>query len=315
VVPAGATQTPISSTQSALANTGRQFPRFWLVFVVVAVTVTFVAVGAQRTPADPVELLRLESTDCLRNFDTASTLRVATFNIHAGVGQDGIQDLDRTAASLADVDLAALQEVRNPFFGSRGPQAAVVAEKLQMAWMFVPAERQWWHNHYGSAVLTRAPLNDCVRIPFPTSSRQRFRTGLLANVRFHGRVVNVLCVHLDRDVENNTHDLQLRTAIALFLSLREPAILLGDLNEVASHPEMTRLLRTPRVQSSLATVPRRDAAKIQIDWIITRGLRTVRAEWKETIASDHPVAWAELQLPDGMSGTTRPADWTVMSQN
>lgn len=315
MVPAGATQNPITSNQSALANTERHFRHFWLVFVVVAVTVTFVTAGARRTPADPVELLRLEGTDRLRNFDTSSTLRVATFNIHAGVGQDGVQNLDRTAASLADVDLAALQEVRNPFLGFRGPQAAVVAEKLQMAWMFVPAERQWWHNHYGSAILTRAQLNDCVRIPFPTSSRQRFRTGLLANVRVHGRVVNVLCVHLDRDVENNTHDLQLRTAIALFLSLREPAILLGDLNEVASHPEMARLLRTPGVQSSLATVPRRDAAKIQIDWIITRGLRTVRAEWKETNASDHPVAWAELQLPEGMLGSTRPADWTVTSQN
>ena len=33
-----------------------------------------------------------------------------------------------------------------------------------------------------------------------------------------------------------------------------------------------------------------------IDWIITKGLETVSAELKRTVASDHPLLWAELKL-------------------
>ncbi|MFD2081642.1 hypothetical protein SAMN05421678_12849 [Actinopolymorpha cephalotaxi] len=40
-------------------------------------------------------------------------LRVATYNIHAGLGQDNVFDLDRTAATIRalDADLIGLQEV------------------------------------------------------------------------------------------------------------------------------------------------------------------------------------------------------------
>ena len=36
----------------------------------------------------------------------------------------------------------------------------------------------------------------------------------------------------------------------------------------------------------------------KIDWIITRGLETVRAEVRQTDASDHPVLSAELQVEE-----------------
>jgi len=233
--------------------------------------------------------------------------RVGTFNIHAGVGRDGIRNLDRTAVALFDLDIVALQEVRNPLSdalsGSLEPQVAQIAELSKMAWMFVPAEKRWWHNEYGTALLTGVPLTSWVRIPLQTFSRQRFRTALLATFYYRNRAVRLLTVHIDKDSEQGTHDLQLRTVFDVFVALREPAILLGDLNEVETHPEFARLLSTPGVHNALAQVPRTGIRKAPVDWILTKGFRTVRGEWKENPASDHPVAKVELELADETVGT------------
>jgi endonuclease/exonuclease/phosphatase (EEP) superfamily protein YafD len=112
-------------------------------------------------------------------------------------------------------------------------------------------------------------------------------------------------------MEENVHDVQIHTVFDLFLSLREPAILLGDLNEFGSHPEFVRLLATPGVHNALADVPRPTVKSNPIDWIITRGFRTVRAEWRPTPSSDHPVACAELQFSEGAGDKLGPAVHTA----
>jgi endonuclease/exonuclease/phosphatase family metal-dependent hydrolase len=277
----------------------------------VAIATALVADGAMQRPADPVEPLVLHEAQRLAPLAPSAPLRVATFNTHAGVGRDGIRDLGRTAEALKDLDFAALQEVRSSLFSSGGPQVSDVAERLKMGWLFVPAERRWWHNHYGNALLTRLPLSDYVRIPLPTPSRQRFRAALLTNFEHWGRTIHVLTVHIDKDEEGDTHNIQLRTSFDLFLSLSEPAILLGDLNEFATHPEIVRLLHSPGVHNALADIPGPTVKKNPIDWIITRGLRTVRAEWITNPASDHPVARADLELARDLvsqTSTAAPAD-------
>jgi len=279
-------------------RSSRLWRRIWPVGLGVVGLAVLVVIGARSGPADPVQPLTLQEQDRVASLDDHAPLRVATFNIHAGVGRDGIRDLGRTAAALADLDVAALQEVRNPLLGFQGPQVHDVANKLGMAWMFVPAEKRWWRNDYGNGFLTRVPLTDCVRIPLPTPSRQRFRAALLANFAYRGRTVHLLAVHIDKDMELNTHDNQLHTVIDLFLSLQEPAILLGDMNEFGSHPEIKRLLATTGVHSALAGAPKPTVKGDPIDWIFTRGLRTVHAEWRATPSSDHPVACASLELSD-----------------
>jgi endonuclease/exonuclease/phosphatase family metal-dependent hydrolase len=300
---------PTSAPIETVATSGRRITRrrrIVLVGLTVLATAALVTLGASSRPADPVEPLVLQKSDRLTSFDAARTLRVATFNIHAGVGRDGVRDLNRTASALAETDLAALQEVRNPLFGAHGPQISEVADKLGLAWLFVPAEKHWWRNDYGTGLVTRVPLTDCVRIPLPTPSRQRFRAAFLANFPFRGRTVHLLAVHIDKDMEQNTHDNQLHTIANLFLSLQEPAILMGDLNEFGSHPELARLIATPGVHNALAGIARPTVKSNPIDWIFTRGFRTVHAEWRANPASDHPVACAELDFSES-TGEPAPA--------
>jgi endonuclease/exonuclease/phosphatase family metal-dependent hydrolase len=299
----------MSTLPATTANRpSRRWRRVWPVGLSVLGLAVLVVIGARSGPADPVQPLTLQEQDRVASLDDHAPLRVATFNIHAGVGRDGIRDLGRTATALANLDVAALQEVRNPLLGFHGPQVLDVANRLNMAWLFVPAEMRWWRNDYGNGFLTRVPLNDCVRIPLPTPSRQRFRAALLANFAYRGRTVHLLAVHIDKDMELNTHDNQLHTVIDLFLSLQEPAILLGDMNEFGSHPEIKRLLATPGVQSALAGALKPTVKTDPIDWIFTRGFRTVHAEWRATPSSDHPVACADLELAGGAHIVSNAAD-------
>jgi endonuclease/exonuclease/phosphatase family metal-dependent hydrolase len=305
------TAAPIESPVPAGRRTARR--RLAVVGLAAVAAAAVLAFGACSRPADPVEPLVLQKVDRVASLDAAPSLRIATFNIHAGVGRDGIRDLNRTAAALADIDLAALQEVRNPLLDFRGPQVSEIANKMGMAWLFVPAEKRWWRNDYGTGLVTRVALSDCVRIPLPTPSRQRFRAAFLANFPYRGRTVHLLAVHIDKDMEQNTHDNQLRTICDLFLSLQEPAILMGDLNEFGSHPEIARLIGTPGVHNALAGIPRPRVKSDPIDWIFTRGFRTIHAEWRVNPASDHPVACAQLEFSEG-SGGPAPAVHTASLQ-
>lgn len=269
----------------------------WAVGIGVVTVGALIADGAFPRPADSAEALQLRRTEFLdHRLDTAPTLRVGAFNIHAGVGRDGVRDLRRTAECLANLDVVALEEVRNPLLNRGGPQAARISDLLQMAWVFVPTERQWWHAHYGNALLTRAPLETCVRIPLATTNRQRFRSAFLSNLRFHDQVVHVIVAHVDTPLQSDAHNSQLRTVCDLFLSLNSPAILMGDFNDVATSPEISRLLSTPGVTNALAASSEQGPSKNHIDWIVTKGFRTVRSELRDNAASDHPVALAELEL-------------------
>jgi endonuclease/exonuclease/phosphatase family metal-dependent hydrolase len=277
------------------------------------VAVTLIDASIQR-PADPVEPLIFERTDRFVDGDSLQTLRIATFNIHAGVGRDGVRDLGRTADALSKLDIAALQEVRNPLLSFDGPQISNLADKLRMAWVFVPAERRWWHNDYGTGLLTRIAPVDCLRIPLPTANRRRFRTAVLTNFKYQARLVHLLAVHIDLDEERDVHNAQLRTVADLFLSLQEPAILLGDLNDVSTHPEIARLLNTPGVHNALARIPAPTVKTNPIDWIFTRGFDTVRAEWLVNPASDHPVARADLKLSNGREAQAAPVNHGSLGQ-
>ncbi len=80
----------------------------------------------------------------------------------------------------------------------------------------------------------------------------------------------------------------------MFLSLQEPAILLGDLNDGAKNKEISALLASPGVHDPIDE--RLGANAGRVDWILTRGLRTVNVGRTEAGASDHEFFWADLEF-------------------
>ncbi|HLQ46936.1 MAG TPA: endonuclease/exonuclease/phosphatase family protein, partial [Planctomycetaceae bacterium] len=220
------------------------------------------------------------------------TLRVGTFNIHGGQGRDGRRDLDRTARSLQELDVVGLNEVRGDWFAWRPDQADELGRRLNMSSLFAPSEQVGWFDRFGNGLLSRLQLTGVQRIPLPGTQSKRFRNAVLTGVHWDGQIVRVLAVHVDstRDRER-----QLAVISDLFLSLDEPALLMGDLNSRRDDPTLQRLLVTPGVIDVAAAAEPIDCPpERRIDWILTRGLKAIRAEVRDDGASDHPIVRAEL---------------------
>jgi endonuclease/exonuclease/phosphatase family metal-dependent hydrolase len=248
-----------------------------------------------RTPAGPAAGVGLSGPPATPA--TGRTIRVAAFNIHAGKGRDGRQDLARTAEQLKALDLICLNEVAGPGPWGGEDQASVLGRRLKMPHLFAASERRWGDESWGNALLCALPVGHWVRIPLPATRRRGFRNAVLAEVRVGSERLNVLLTHVDRDRDREA---QLRDVIALYLALAPPAVLMGDLNSRASDPQLKSLLARPDVTDAAAGA--RGDRRSRRDWIIVRGLRVVSAGVRATDASDHPVVRAELELPAAPAG-------------
>lgn len=252
-----------------------------LITSLVAVVGWQMSLRTHAGPAGGESLSRTPSNNIVRK-----TLRVGTFNIHSGVGSDGKLDLARIAAELEGFDLLGLNELRGGWLWAEANQAQLLGEKLKMPFLFAPTERRWGGEHFGNGMLCSLPVKNWLRIPLPSQAKKGLRNMLLATVDFGGRDVRVLITHIDRSIDCQK---QLGIVIAMFLSLDEPAVLMGDLNSPADDEQLQALLAREGVHDVTD-------GRGGIDWIITRGFKTVQAEVRETEASDHPLVWAQLRL-------------------
>ncbi|NQX90441.1 MAG: endonuclease/exonuclease/phosphatase family protein [Halioglobus sp.] len=260
----------------------------WLVLAIVVV-IGGLAIwqGNRRVPGNPTKALELHGTAEYATFP-GDSIRIGTFNIHGGKGDDDKVDLERTAALLDDLDIVALNEVDGDLFMRRN-QAGAIADSLDMAWVFAPTERRWWHDHFGNALLTNVGLNSFQQIALPGTQHEGHRNAILATFSLGDQDVRILATHIDRRIDRQV---QLAKVIDLFLALRAPAILMGDLNTRPDDPQLTKLLSSPDVVDA-GTIDS-DLPDRRIDWIIARGLRPVAAGHVDNDASDHPLVWAEF---------------------
>jgi endonuclease/exonuclease/phosphatase family metal-dependent hydrolase len=257
--------------------------------LVVALAVDF----SRKKPSPAAEGTTLGSPTSAAATAVASEhrpLRVGTFNIQGCRGGDQKYDPDRTARTLRGCDLVGLNEVHGALPWHPADQAEILGRKLDVPWLFAPTERRWWHDDFGNGVLTTLPVTHWQRFPIATAASRSNRNALVLRLMYRQKPLNVVITHLDR---HEDHDAQLRTVSQLFLSLSEPALLMGDLNGARSMPAMRELCTAPGVTdvTSLAPGDHRDS-----DWIFARGLRCVRADLINEGASDHPFYWADLDL-------------------
>ncbi len=224
-------------------------------------------------------------------------LRVATFNIAHGRGQDNLVDLRRTADLLADLaaDIVCLQEV-DRHFGERSgwaDQGAELADALGMtsaygAALTLPTDREGSPaREYGNAVLTRRALRARAVHRLPRRGRAEPRCLLLAELD----ELTVGCVHL----QHNSADGRERQAAAVLAALPpdRPILLAGDFNAEPRDSELATLGRRlddvwPRAgQGRGATFPSRWPRRRLDQVYVSAGLRPIRARVVASKASDH----------------------------
>ena len=264
---------------------------WWAIGLLAFAVVAIVWRASDRVPSDATVPIHWRGSTS--ETPAKGTLRVGSFNIHGGGGPgDAPVNLERTAALLEplNLDLIGLYEVHGGFDGD---QAKELGGTLEMASVFAGTEYRFWHDHFGNAILAGVPVDSVIRIDLPCTQPKRYRNALLSIVKLDGVPVHVIAAHLDTRVD---HDRQFALVADLFQALEAPAVLMGDLNCTASDPLLAELLADPEVVDAIAQGGASTANRI--DHILVRGLEVESAEVIQNQASDHPLVWAEVSLPD-----------------
>jgi endonuclease/exonuclease/phosphatase family metal-dependent hydrolase len=277
--------------------------RFGALLLLATLLATALAGTTAAAPASPVGA---------RPLVAERQLRVATFNIHHGVGLDGVLDLARIAATVerTGAQVVGLQEVDRHWSerSNFADQATLLAEQLGMHLAFGanldldPPAPGAPRRQFGTAILSAYNIRVTTNtlLPRPLGGEQR---GLLeALIKVRGIPVRVFNTHLQHDsqVERLAQVDRIRQVLA---TADESVVLLGDLNATPNTPEiagLTDLLVDAWLTAGVGDGFTFDAATphARIDYVMSSGDVVARtAAVVTTDAADHLPVVADLALP------------------
>ncbi len=230
-------------------------------------------------------------------------LRIATYNIHRCVGRDGIENVERIAAVLREIngDIVALQEVtsRPAMTGDMLAYLAAAAHMQPIEGFTLSAAGA----HYGNALLTNMPVSAITRIDISVPRREP-RGVIEVTFTANDHAIILWATHLGLGIRER--HLQIKKLLGVIHAADVDArILLGDFNEWWPWSRPLRALHrwfvTPAAAApSPATFPSRKPL-LRLDRIWVRpawrlvALRVHSTELSR-IASDHLPLVAEILL-------------------
>jgi endonuclease/exonuclease/phosphatase family metal-dependent hydrolase len=230
-------------------------------------------------------------------------VRVVSYNIKHGRGNDEVVNLERTAGVLRGLrpDIVGLQEVDDRATRSGGvPQAERLGALLGLRHAFGKF-MDFQGGAYGLAILTTYPIVSTRSVQLPEGNEPR--VALAVEVRLPGdRPLTIVCVHFDWVRDDGFRFAQASTLAKFLDTLTTPYVLLGDFNDV---PE-SRTLALFTARAANATKPAGDRftfsstePRREIDFVFfspaaaftTQEVRVI----DEPVASDHRPVLAVLR--------------------
>jgi endonuclease/exonuclease/phosphatase family metal-dependent hydrolase len=234
---------------------------------------------------------------------TAPVLRVLSYNIHHGEGDDGKLDLPRLAAVItaSRADLVALQEVDQNTKRTGGvDQAAELARLTGLRFVYGKA-MDYQGGAYGQALLSRWPLEDFIVHPLPNPAKVEPRIAIVATVRAPGmKPFRFVGTHLDASRDDTARWQQAQKLNELLAGEATPTILVGDFNARPETRVMQELLGKFSDASTASPAPTSPAKHPtgRIDYVLLRpaGTWITRSSVviAEPVASDHRPVLVEL---------------------
>lgn len=233
-----------------------------------------------------------------------STHRVLTYNIKRGYGNDGRTDLQRTADVIAKLnpDFVGLQEVDEDCNRSGNvDQAQWLGEHLDMHAAFAPF-MDYDGGRYGMAVLSRYPIEKTEAVNLPLGREPRVALAIRVALP-DGNKLTLVNVHFDY-IRDDTVRFEQATKVREFMqALSNPAILLGDFNDIPES-RTVKLFAEGFVEAEKpADDPFTFSAeepKREIDFLFASPAERWAAKMakviNEPLASDHRPVLAVLQL-------------------
>ncbi|HLS87450.1 MAG TPA: endonuclease/exonuclease/phosphatase family protein [Burkholderiales bacterium] len=150
-------------------------------------------------------------------------LRIASYNIHACVGGDGVQDPGRVAAVIGELgcDTVGLQEVHR-------------LEELASRTGLSPIEgipHMWHERHVGNALLTRRRVLDVRHHEYGWAGGEP-RSALDVDLEADdGGKLRVIVTHLGLRPAERRFQVKKLLLLIKHTPLEEPVVVLGDINE------------------------------------------------------------------------------------
>jgi|CXWK01.1.fsa_nt_gi endonuclease/exonuclease/phosphatase family metal-dependent hydrolase len=235
---------------------------------------------------------------------SATSLRVVSYNIKHGRGNDNAVDLMRTAGVLRTLapDIVGLQEVdRIAERSGKVDEARVLGESLGLNHAF-GRFMDFQGGAYGLAVLSRYPITLARELRLPDGNEPR--VALAVDVRLpDGRPLTIVNLHFDWVDDDGFRFAQAQKLTEFLDALTQPYILLGDFND---EPE-SRTLGLFTTRAAEATKPRDNRLTFsstkpvkEIDFIFMAPRQAWTADEvrviDEPVASDHRPLLAVLTL-------------------
>lgn len=246
----------------------------------------------------------LQADETPTNQSTTAPLRVVTYNIKRGLGNDEVTDLTRTAGVLRKLkpDFVGLQEVdENTRRSGQVDQAVELGRQLKMHNAFA-SFMDYDGGRYGLAVLSRYPIEKTTELKLPQGNEPR--VALVAEISLPDETRIVLVnVHFDW-VNDDAFRYAQATAVKKFLDkLTVPYILLGDFNDQPGTRTL-QLLKQGTVEAKKPADDRMTFSSIKPSLEIDFILAAPKSKWKvgqvdvidEPVASDHRPVFAELSV-------------------
>lgn len=240
-------------------------------------------------------------------FAQTDPLRVVSYNIKHGRGNDNVVNLERTATVLRALqpDIVGLQEVDDLAARSGGvPQAERLGQSLGMHHAF-GRFMDFQGGAYGMAILSRHPIVATESVRLPDGNEPR--VALAVEVQLPSdRRLTIVNVHFDWVDDDTFRFAQAGTLTAYLDALKTPYILLGDFNDVPD----SRTLALFRSRAAEAKKPETDRFTFsstepnkEIDFVFTAPAAAWRAREvrviTEPLVSDHRPVLAVLELAPG----------------
>ena len=234
---------------------------------------------------------------------TPTSLRIATYNVHACVGSDGRHDPDRVATVIEELnaDVVALQEFTYPAsvaLETRTPVVLTTLDRYECA--LGPTRhrtRKTVTECFGNALLTRHPIVEVHRIDLSMELREP-RGALAATIDAGGTPLHVLATHLGLRIHERRF--QVRQILDYLDSVRDSSVVvLGDFNDwlpgrSAAHVLDHRMGRPPRPATFPVAWPLVALDRIWVHPSAALRRISVHATPIARLASDHFPVVAEI---------------------
>lgn len=235
-----------------------------------------------------------------------TTVKIMSYNIKHGEGNDGVMDLSRSAAVIKaqTPDLCGLQEIDH-YCGRSGKidQTSYLAEATSMKGTFGKF-MDFDGGKYGMATLSAKPLISSKVLQLPDGSDEP-RSSIVHEVAIaEGCIIAFANVHFDY-IKDSPFRLAQAKALVMYLDqLKRPSIITGDFNCTPDSPTMQYFAEQGFVfaKKGKDNLSFQLNTKMEIDHVIYRNTDLVKFKVKgiellnEPIVSDHRPLVAVLKV-------------------